>query len=303
MNFVGWMQAHRRSVLFLLAVLVLGGIGAAWTLPVALFPHVDFPRIVVDLDAGDRPAERMVSEVTIPVENAVRSVPGLRSIRSTSSRGSAEISINFDWGADMVTALLQVESAVNQTLTALPAGTTFESRRMDPTVFPSIAYSLTSPKRSLVELRDLAQYQLRPLLSTVEGVGKVAVLGGAEAEYRVTIDPARLESHGLTLADVTKALSAANPISAVGSLEDNYKLYLAIVDNRIANVDQLGETVLQKGPAGLVRVADVGTVALDTAPQWIRVNADGRDAVIFQVYQQPDANTVQIAADVRQKLR
>ncbi len=303
MSFVAWMQAHRRSVLFLLGLLVLGGIAAAWTLPVALFPHVDFPRIVVSLDAGDRPAERMTVEVTMPVEEAVRSVPGLRSLRSNSSRGSSEISINFDWGQDMISAMLQVESAINQTLSALPAGTKFEVRRMDPTVFPTVAYSLTSEKQSLTTLRDIAYYQLRPLLSTVAGVAKVAVLGGTEAEYRVTVDPARLEAHGLTLDDVAKALSAANTISAVGKLEDHYKLYLALADSRFLTADQLGETVLKKGPAGLLRVEDVATVELGTVPQWKRVTADGRDAVIFQVYQQPDANTVQIAADVRAKLR
>ena len=303
MNFVAWMQAHRRSVLFLLALLALGGLLSSFTLPVALFPHVQFPRIVVSLDAGDRPAERMTNEVTMPIEEAVRSVPGLRSLRSTSSRGAADISINFDWGEDMVSAMLQVESAINKVLPELPPGTTFEVRRMDPTVFPTIAYTLTSAKQSLVELHDIAYYQLRPLLSTVPGVAKVQVVGGAIAEYRVTINPAQLEAHGLTLGDVSKALSAANTLSAVGRLEDHYKLYLAILDNRVATLDQLGETVLQKGPAGIVRVADVATVALDTTPQWIRVNADGRDAVIFQVYQQPDANTVQIAADVQQKLR
>jgi CzcA family heavy metal efflux pump len=297
------MQEHRRSVLFLLALLVLGGFVAAWTLPVALFPHVEFPRIVVSLDAGDRPAERMTVEVTMPVEEAVRSVPGLRSLRSNSSRGSSEISINFDWGQDMISAMLQVESAINQTLSALPAGTKFEVRRMDPTVFPTVAYSLTSEKQSLTALRDIAYYQLRPLLSTVTGVAKVAVLGGMVAEYRVTVDPARLAAHGLTLEDVAKALSAANTISAVGRLEDNYKLYLALADSRFHSVDQLGETVLLKGPAGLLRVEDVATVELGTVPQWTRVTADGRDAVIFQVYQQPDANTVQIAADVRAKLR
>src|ERR1019366_7919840 len=95
-NFVAWMQAHRRSVLFLLALLALGGLASSFTLPVALFPHVQFPRIVVSLDAGDRPAERMTNEVTMPVEEAVRSVPGLRSLRSTSSRGAADISSNFD---------------------------------------------------------------------------------------------------------------------------------------------------------------------------------------------------------------
>ncbi len=303
MNFVAWMQAHRRSVLFMLLLLALAGLVMAWTLPVALFPHVNFPRIVISLDAGDRPAERMITEVTMPVESAVRSAPGLRNIRSKSSRGSSEISVNFDWGADMNSAMLQVESAVNQTLSELPAGTKFEVRRMDPTVFPSLAYSLTSAKHSPVELRDLAYYQLRPLLSTVTGVAKVQVFGGAEAEYRVIIDPARLEAHGLTLADVSKALSATNTISAVGRLEDHYKLYLTLVDNRAADATQLGATVLQKGPAGLVRVADVAEITLGTVPQWTKVTADGRDAVIFQVYQQPDGNTVQIAHDVQAQLQ
>ena len=303
MNFVAWMQAHRRSVLFLLGLLVLGGIAAAWTLPVALFPHVDFPRIVVSLDAGDRPAERMVVEVTMPVEEAVRAVPGLRSLRSNSSRGSAEISINFDWGQDMISAMLQVESAINQTLSALPPGTKFEVRRMDPTVFPTVAYSLTSEKQSLTSLRDVAYYQLRPLLSTVTGVAKVAVIGGTEAEYQVTVDPAQLEAHGLTLDDLAKALSAANTISAVGKLEDHYKLYLALSDTRFLSADQIGETVLLKGPTGMVRVEDVAKVELGMVPQWTRVTADGHDAVIFQVFQQPDANTVQIAHDVQAKLQ
>ncbi|HWZ95431.1 MAG TPA: efflux RND transporter permease subunit [Opitutaceae bacterium] len=287
----------------MLGLLILGGIIATWSLPVALFPHVDFPRIVIALDAGDRPAERMTAEVTMPIEEAVRSVPGLRSIRSNSSRGSSDIFVNFDWGQDMVSAMLQVESAVNKALPSLPAGTTFDVRRMDPTVFPVMAYSLTSPRLSAVELRDAAYYQLRPLLSTVTGVAKVTVQGGAEAEWRVTIDPARLEAHGLTLDDVAKALSSANTINAVGRIEDHYKLYLAIVDSRVTADSQLGETVLQKGPAGLVRVADIATIASDAVPQWTRVTADGRDAVILQVYQQPDGNTVQIARDVAAKLK
>ena len=303
MTIIERLQSQRRAVITLLALLAVGGIVAAWTLPVALFPHVEFPRIVVNIDAGDRPDERMTTEVTMPVEEAIRSVPGLRSVRSTSSRGTSDISINFDWGQDMVAAMLQVESAINKVLPSLPAGTTFDVRRMDPTVFPVIAYSLTSKTRSLVELRDIAYWQLRPLLSSVPGVAKVSVLGGAEAEYRVTIDPGRLEARGLALADVSKALSASNTISSVGRLEDHYKLYLAIVDDRALDERQIGETVLLKSASGLVRVGDVGSVTHATVPQWIRVNADGRDAVIFQVYQQPDANTVQISEQVQAKLR
>jgi multidrug efflux pump subunit AcrB len=179
MNFTDWLQAHRRSILFLLLTLAVAGVIAAFRLPVSLFPTVDFPRVVVSLDAGDRPADLMALQVTTPVEEAVRSVPGVRDVRSTTSRGSADISINFDWGADMASATLQINAAVSRVLPQLPQGTSFTTRRMDPTVFPIIAYSLTSPTVPLTELHDLAQYQIRPLLSSVQGVARVQVIGGA----------------------------------------------------------------------------------------------------------------------------
>lgn len=302
MNFSHWMQAHRRSILVLLVLLALGGLAVSWQLPVALFPQVDFPRVVISIEAGDHPAERMAVEVTWPVEDAVRSVPGVRSIRSKTSRGSSDISINFEWGRDMVASMLQVESAVNQILPSLPPGTTFSVQRMDPTVFPVLAYSLTSDTESLIQLRDLAKYQLRPLLSTVTGVAKVDVLGGGEEEYRVTVDPAKLDAHGLALSDVAKALSAANVITAVGRIEEHYKLYLALSDSQFADAGEIGQTVLQKGPNGVVRLEDVAVVAREAAPNWTRVTADGHDAVIIQVNQQPRGNTVEIARELKAKL-
>src|SRR6516165_2097094 len=302
MNFSRWMQDHRRSILFLLSVAVLGGLIAIWTLPVSLFPYVDFPRVMVSLDAGDRAAERMMIEVTFPVEQAIRAVPGVRDLRSTTSRGAAEVSVNFDWSQDMVAAMLQVQSAINQVLPSLPQGTTFNVRRMDPTVFPVLAYSLTSDVHSLVELRDIAFYQLRPLLSTIRGVAKVEVLGGAQREYQVNVDPARLDAYGLALSDVAKVVTAANVIEAVGRMEDHYKLYLAMSDTRLQNLDQIRGTIIRSGPGGLVRLDNVATISEGTSPQWIRVTADGRDAVIFQVHQQPGGNTVQIAQEIKAKL-
>ena len=160
-----WSQSHRRSILFLLFLLASAGIVAALRLPVSLFPTVDFPRAVVTLDAGDQPAEQMELLITRPVEEAVRRVPGVRSVRSTTSRGSAEVSVNFDWGRDMAASVLQVNAAIAQIQTQLPPGTQVSTRQMDPTVFPITAYSLTSSVLSPTQLRDLAEYQLRPLLS------------------------------------------------------------------------------------------------------------------------------------------
>lgn len=302
MTFTAWMQRHRRSLLFLLVVLMVAGGAAALKLPVSLFPRVNFPRVRVSLDAGDRPADRMVIEVTRPVEEAVRGVPGVREVRSTTSRGSADIDVNFGWGQDMVAAMLQVESAIAQISAGLPQGASYTVLRMDPTVFPVLAYSLTSDTLPLTALRDIALYQLRPALSRVQGVARIGVQGGLNEEYRVTVDPARLEAAGLTFEDAARTLSAANTVQAVGRLEDHDKLYLILSDTQFRTQEQIGETVLRSGPGGVLCLKDVATIKRDTEPAWTRVTADGRDAVLLSVYQQLDGNTVQIARDTKAAL-
>ena len=300
-GFTGWVRHHRRSILFLLALLVAGGAFSAWRLPVSLFPQVDFPRVVLNFDAGDRPAERMELEVTRAEELAVRAVPGVRRVRSTTSRGSAELSLDFDWGLDMVSALLQVESAVNQTLPTLPAGTRFEARRMDTTVFPVLAYSLTSDTLSQVALRDLATYQLAPLLSTVNGVAKIDVQGGAIEEIHVTTDPAHLAAFGVTVADLSKALAGANVLTAVGRLPDHDKLFLLLTNTQLTDVNRVRDTVVRVGENGVVRVGDLAEVGPGVAPVYERVTADGHQAVLLGIHQQPGGNTVSIDRELKAK--
>ena len=153
---LGWVSLHRRSILFLLALGVIAGAASGPSLPVALFPDVSFPRIRISLDAGDRPAGTMVVQATRPVEQAVKAVSGIRDVRSTTSRGTADLSLTFDWGRDMDLITLQVQSAIAGVLPSLPAGTTFEVRRMNPTVFPVAAYSLFSTQTDQATLRDIA---------------------------------------------------------------------------------------------------------------------------------------------------
>jgi multidrug efflux pump subunit AcrB len=297
-----WAARHRRSVVLLLVALVCGGVAATLTLPVGLFPQTDFPRIAVNIDAGDRPADQMLIAVTQPLEQAVRAVRGVVDVRSTTTRGSAELSINFGWDSDMAAALSMVESAVSHALPSLPVGTTFVARRMDPTVFPVAAYSLTSRVQSLVELRNLARFELMPLLSALPGVASVDVQGGQTAEYRVEVDPHRLQGYGLDLAAVQTALANANVVTAVGRLEDHYKLDLVLVDSRLRGARDIAATPIGTGSGGMVPLSAVARVYPATEPQWIRVNADGVDAVLLQIYQQPGGNTVAIVKAVDQAL-
>lgn len=302
MNIMAWISDHRRSILFLLVVAFLAGAAAAFSLPVALFPDVSFPRIAISLDAGDQPVEATAATVTLPVERVIKSIPGVRSIRSTTSRGSAEISLMFDWGSNMEQSTLQVQAAVAQIQSQLPSGTSFEVRRMNPTVFPVIAYSLTSASVDQSRLRELAEFELAPVLSSIPGVTSVLVQGGAVREFRVEPNLALLAGANLSIDDLTKALTNGNVLKVVGRLEDRHKLLLAAADTRARNVADLGKIIVKASPAGVIRLSDVARISDATQPQTSIVTADGKQAVLLQVYQQPSGNTVQIDNNVKATL-
>jgi CzcA family heavy metal efflux pump len=302
LKIASWADRHARSLLFLVLVLVVAGVICSQRLPVSLFPRVDFPRIRLNVSAGEQPAEQMSVQVTRPMEEALRAIPGVRGVESRTSRGAAEVWLTFDWGDDMNAALLQAESQINRIVPQLPPGTTFVVRRMDPSVFSTISYSITSKTKSLADLRDWAQYELAPVLSTVPGVSKVDVQGGAIEEYRVEVDPAKLQAQGLAVSDVAAALSAANVQTPAGAIEDRYRLYLVVTDTRFKSMAELGLTVLRSGPSGVIRLGDVASIRKDIAPPVTRATADGHDAILFDVYQQPGANTVAIAEGIHQAL-
>ncbi len=299
MSLAAFVSKRRRSLLTLLFLVVAAGIFCAFITPVSLFPQVSFPRIAISVDAGDRPPDQMEAVVTRPVEQALRAIPGIKTLRTTTSRGSAELSINFAWGSNMDLALQRTQAALASVQQKLPPGVSFDVRRMDPTSFPVAAYSLTSATATPVEIRRFADRALAPVLTTIDGVAKVDAQGGALGEYRVETDPAKLAANGLSVDDVATAITAANVLTASGRMEDEGKLLLILTDARLADPRQIGAVAIRTKAGSLVRVSDVATVTTAPAPQWIRVSADGRDAVLVQVYQQPGGNTVQIAADVR----
>lgn len=294
---------HQRSLLFLLLVLVLGGVFAALKLPVALFPSLNFPRLVVSIDAGNRDAQQMVRTVTQPVEQTLRSVPGVHSMQSNTSRGSAEVDLRFAWGTDTAQAELQAAEAMNAALARLPAGTTFKVHRENPTRFPVIAYSLTSDTQSLTELRTLAEFTLSPLLSGLNGVRMVQIQGGSLPEYHVELAPDRLNALGITAQQVVNALNSGQGQHAVGHLQTPNRLNLLMTNGRLRTAAQIGHTVIKTSAAGVIRVADVAKVQLATVPNYQTITADGKPAVLLMIKQQLGGNTVAIAHEVAQALK
>ena len=302
MSLAAFIARHARSIVVVAVALTIAGVMSGLSLPVGLFPQVAFPRVIVSVSAGDRPADQMALLVTRRIEEAVRVVPGVQSVRSETTRGSAEIYVDFGWGRDMVTSTLLIDSKIAAVLPSLPSNTRYAVKRLDPTVFPIISYALQSDTVSPVALNDLARYQIVPLLASVTGLSHVDVLGGHVAEIEVLADPHRLASFGLSLDQLARAVSAGNLLRAVGRVQDSDKLFLVLGDLTAASAADVGDIVVRADPAGIVRVRDVATVENGTVPTYLRVVEDGKPAVLFNVYEQPSGNVVQIASQVRKRL-
>ena len=300
------LSRHARALWLAVALLTAAGVIAATRLPVSLFPQIDYPRVVVSIDAGDRDAAQMAAEVTRPIEINLRAVPGVVRVRSTTSRGSAEVALNFNWGHDMVSATLATQAALATALPDLPPGTRFDVRRSDPTIFPVLGIALTSKSLDQEALRQLAEFTVRPALTAVEGVAGVDVLGGAPREFTVEVDPARAQAVGVSLPDIATALAQANTVRGVGRIEDRHRLYLVLAQNRLATQSDLAATPVgsaSAGGVGLVTLGQIATIRPSTEPSYTRVTSNGQRAVLVNIRQTLDGDTVGIVHAVDARLK
>ncbi len=295
---------YRKAILFLTAALCLGGAYSAYVMPASVFPQTDFPRVVILIDNGMMPADEMMATITRPVEEAMKNIPGTANIRSTTGRGSGEVNVFFDWSTNMVQAELYVLGRLAQVRSTLPPTAEFAVHRLTFSAFPIIGISLTSNQRSITELWEVARYDLNPRFLRIKGVARVNLVGGRVPEYHVVVDPAKLESFHLTLDQVSRALVETNQFTSAGMHEENRQLYLAVVDNRVRRPGEIENVVVGWSGKSPVYIRDVATVRRGAAPQFNIVTAEGTDAVLMNIYCQPDSsNTVAIADALQAELR
>ncbi len=294
-----WFTRYAKSLIFLILALVLAGAYLAFTIPISVFPSTDFPRVVIGVDNGVMPIDQMMVTVTRPIEESVNSVPGLQQVRSITSRGSAEVDLFFDWHVNMVTTLQLVDAALGNVRTQLPPTAVIQSHRLNFSSFPIIGYSLTSDSVPQTQLWTMATYDLKPRLNRLDGVATVVVQGGQEPEFHIAADPGKLLETGVTVTDILDAVRRTNLIDSPGLLQQNYQLYLALVDGQVKDPAQLSQIVVKTTPAGIpVRVGDVATVAPGVKPVYTIVSANGKPAVLLNINRQPDSNTVAVADEV-----
>jgi CzcA family heavy metal efflux pump len=299
---------HAATIFFLVVALCIGGGYAAFTMPSAVFPQTDFPRIIIIANNGVMPADEMMASITRPIESAMKQLPGATTIRSSTGRGTAEIDVFFTWDVAMTQSELYVLGRLAEIRQDLPAGTATSVSRMTFSAFPIIGISMTpnsegeSSRLDPVQLWETAEYEIKPRLLRIEGVASIDILGGAPPEYLVSFDPTKLAALHLGITQITDALRQNNLVAPTDLYAHGYAQYLTVVDGRLHDAQEIADLVVAARGNGVVRLSDVATVTRGAKPKFSVVTANGVEAVLLNVYSHPDGSTLGIARQVNAQI-
>jgi CzcA family heavy metal efflux pump len=293
---------YKSPVAAVLVLILLGGIYCLKTIKTGLFPDITFPKIKIIAENGEQPVDKMMVTVTVPVENAVKRVEELKLIRSTTSRGSCEISAFLNWGADVDLGKQRVEAQINAIRQNLPADVAITIEKMNPSILPIMGFSLEGEGRTPIELRQMAEFTIKPILSRIEGIAEVAVIGGKVKEYRIQLDPLKMSSLRITPATLSGVLSQSNFITSNGFLADANRLYLTLTDAAIDGKTELENTVVLNSPRSKIRVKDIARVEIAERRDFVKINANGKNVPLIAILKQPGANLLDVTAAVHRQL-
>jgi len=291
-----WTARHGKPIIFVILTLVAMGVYLAFTIPIAVFPDTNFPRVIVGVDNGVAPIDQMLVTVTRPIEEALNTVQGVERVWSVTSRGSVEVDLFFSWKVDMYRTLELVNAALARVQATLPPTAKITANRMTFAAFPIIGYSLTSDTVPQTRLWEIATYEIKPRLNRMTGVSTVIVQGGQEPEFEVRPDPAKLLQSTITIPNILDAIARSNMIDSPGLFENNHQLVLSLVSGQTKTPVEISNIVVKTTPAGApIRIGDIASVAPSVKPVYTIVSANEKPAVLLNINRQPDGNTVEVA--------
>jgi len=296
---------HRPVATTLLTVAIaIAGAIAFRVLPVSPLPQVDFPTISVNAGLPGGSAEIMASSVATPLERQFGHIAGVTEMTSSSSLGSTSITIQFDLSRDIDGAARDVEAAINSARTYLPANLPSNPtyRKVNPADSPIMILGLTSDKYGPDKLYDTASTVIQQKLSQIQGVGQVSVGGGALPSVRVEVNPTKLASYGLTMANLQSILSVQNSDLAKGRIGIGDSTADIIANDQISHAADYQPLVVGYSNGNAVRLSDVADVV--DSVQNIRTAGylNGKRSVVLIVFRQPGANIIDTVDAVKAQL-
>ncbi len=295
-------EKYKSPIAVILIIIVLGGVYSFLHIQSALFPNITFPKVKVIAGNGEQPVDKMTVTVTVPLENAIKRVPGITVIRSKTSRGSCEISAFFNWNTDINLAKQRIEAHINEIKQDLPQGINIAIERMNPSTFPVMGYSISGKGYSQIDLRNIAEFTVKPFLSRIAGVSEVDVSGGKVEEYHIVLNPARLIQLHITPQMVADKIQASNFISSTGFINDYDRLYLTISEATQNSKEELANLVIINTPQRVIRLKDIAKVDIGVERSYVKIKENGKNVPKIDILKQPNANLLEVTGSIQKEL-
>lgn len=288
---------HNRAVVLIAALLLLlGGFYTAKNMEIDVFPDLNAPTVVVMTEANGMASEEVERLVTFPIEAAVNGATDVRRVRSSSTTGFSVIWVEFEWGTDIYRA----RQVVTEKLAAL--GNDLPANVGKPTLGPQssimgevMTIGLSSDSTSLLDLRTIADWVIRPRLLSTGGVAQVTVIGGDIKEFQILLDPGRMKHYGVGLNEVLAAVENMNQNSSGGVLYEYGNEYIVRGILQTNDIDQLGKALVKKQGDGVVLIGDVAEIKIGGKQPKLGVASEKtKPAVLITVTKQPNTNTIEL---------
>ena len=294
---------NKLAIMLIVMLVTIGGIYSVQKIEVDVFPDLTSPTVVVLTDATGMAPEEVERLVTFPIETAVNGATNVRRVRSTSSQGFSFVWVEFDWGVDIYKAR-QVVSEKLVTLTdALPQGITPMLAPQSSVMGEILFVGLQADTTSLMEVRTLAEWVLKPAILATGGVSQVTIIGGDFKQYQVLADVDRMAVYGVTMGELESAVASMSNNTAGGVVREYGNEYALRGMGRSNDVDELGRTLVKMHNGRPVLVADVADVCVAGAVRMGYASQNATPSVILSISKQPGINTLKVTENIERNLQ
>lgn len=307
MNFINNIIKHsihnRLTVLAGAAAIALAGLFAAERMDIDVFPDLTAPTVVVMTDAGGMAAEEVERLVTFPIETAVNGATDVRRVRSSSSSGVSFVWVEFDWGTDIYKARQTVSEKMMVLAGTLPQGITPVLAPQSSVMGEILFVGMQADSTSMMQLRTLADWVVKPAILATGGVSQVTIIGGDYKQYQVLADPLKMNAYGVSMERLAEACRQAADNSAGGVVRDYGNEYAIRGMARTADTTALAATLVGPGPGGRpVTIGDVARVTIGSAQKMGYASHCARPCVILSISKQPNVNTLRVTENIERNL-
>ncbi len=302
-GFYIYILKNKLAILLIIALLTGVGYKLSNSIPKGVLPNIFFPRIEVSINNGHVPISQMLYAVTKPSEEALKTVQDVEKIISSTSVGSTEINIYFNWDIDPYLAYQLVQARMADIKNSINPNATITIRQATPSIYPVSIYAIGSETLSRAKLTEKLYYELKPVMLSVDGVYDIQIKAATWSEYKLVLDSDKIADYGLNIEDITAQLKAQNSIDFLGLINDKYTQYILSLKQKRDNANDLLDFEIDIGNQQSVKLSDIALLVERANPiKKMSASSGFKNSVVFNLLRQPNANSIDVQNAFNEKV-